>query len=198
MNDGSWRIGLFGGTFDPVHVGHVAMAAAAREALSLDQVVMIPCAISPHKSAGDAPTAGECRLEMLRIAGEGHPWLVCDGLELERSGPSFSWQTAEEFGRRFPEARIFWVMGEDQWEALPRWEKPERLAELVEFVVIGRNERDGVEREGFRAWFLPGVHAASATRIRRILREGGNPGPDLLDPQVMDYIRRRGLYVEGQ
>ena len=196
MSETRQRIGLFGGTFDPIHMGHMAMAMAAKEALCLDRVIMIPCAISPHKS--DAPAAGECRLEMIRIASKRHPWLESDWIELERRGPSFSWETAEEFRRRYPEARMFWVLGEDQWEALPRWEKPERLAALVEFVVMGRDGRDGGEREGFRAWFLPGVHGASAMRIREVLRGGGDPGPDLLDPRVMKYIRRRGLYEEGQ
>lgn len=199
MKSEALRIALFGGTFDPVHLGHVRMAEAARDALELDRVVLIPCALSPHKTDGPMPTSGECRMEMIRLAGRGRPWLEVDGCELEREGISYSWQTAEEFCKRHPGARLFWILGEDQWRALPRWGRPEYLAGMVEFIVFARDERRPESREGMRAHFLAGVHEASATKIREALREkqsGDFPHP-WLEPEVLRYIREHGLYGAG-
>lgn len=200
MNKDPLRIALFGGTFDPVHHGHVVMACAAREALALDRVVMIPCALSPHKSDGPPPTSGKCRMDMLRIASAGYPWMELDACELEREGVSFSWQTAEDFRERFPDARLFWILGQDQWQVLSKWDQPERLAGLVEFIVFGRSDGNPAMREGVAATFLPEVHGASATQIRNALREGVVPddGHPWMDPGVLDYIRLRGLYGTGQ
>jgi nicotinate-nucleotide adenylyltransferase len=200
MSESEPRIALFGGTFDPIHKGHVAMATAAREALELDRVFLIPCAISPHKSDGPMPTNGESRMEMIRIACEGYPWMSVDACECERKGVSYSWQTAEVFRRRFPEARLFWILGEDQWLALPRWSHPERLASLVEFIVFGRDHCDAAPREGFQAWFLPAVHGASASEIRHALQSGAAPAGEhpWVDSSVLEYIRTCGLYQAGQ
>lgn len=190
------RIGLFGGTFDPVHLGHLRMAGAAKEALDLDRVILIPCALSPHKSDGPAPAPGECRMEMIRLCTVDHPWMEADSCELERSGVSYSYLTAEDFRSRYPEARLFWILGEDQWLALPRWSHPERLASLVEFVVFGRNGRTPVPREGYRAHFLPQAHDASATRIRCDIAAEAVTGRchPWIAPPVMEYIREHRLY----
>ena len=122
-----YRIALFGGTFDPPHLGHVRLAEAAREAVGLDEVRLLPCRVSPHKT-GSEPTAAADRLAMLRLATAGLPWVVVDDCEVGREGPSYSYQTAEALAARFPEAKLFWLMGADQWDALPDWRHPERLA----------------------------------------------------------------------
>ncbi len=199
MSDGQTRIGLFGGTFDPVHKGHIRIAQEAREALQLDRVVMIPCALSPHKTDGPKPVPGQSRMEMIRIACEPYPWMSVDACELDREGESYSWQTAEHFRARFPTARLFWILGEDQWQALPRWSNPEQLASLVEFIVFARNHRTPAPRDGVKAWFLPESHTASATEIRNELHGAvaGDRAHPWIDPAVMEYIRAHGLYEAG-
>lgn len=196
MSDSQQRIALFGGTFDPIHYGHIRIARAAKESLELDRVFLIPCALSPHKLEGELPASGEFRMDMIRIACEDHPWMKVDACELKRDGASYSWQTAEHFRARFPDAKLFWILGDDQWQALPRWSHPERLASLVEFIVFARDRRNPAPREGIKAWFLPEVHEGSATEIRNVLRSGvasGGAHP-WIDPKVMDYIREHRLY----
>lgn len=185
------KCALFGGTFDPVHLGHLHLASLALQALGLDEVRFIPCRISPHKTSRQPTPAGD-RLRMLELATAGLPWAAVDDLELRREGPSYSWQTAEAMAARFPGRRLFWILGEDQWEALPRWAKPERLASLVEFIVFARDGRSPAPRDGYRAHFLHGEHPASATAIRESHATG--PSRDWLHPEVADWISQRGLY----
>jgi nicotinate-nucleotide adenylyltransferase len=185
------RIALFGGTFDPIHLGHLEIARRAKDLLVLDEVRFLPCHTSPHKvGVVSAPAAD--RLEMARLATRALPWVVVDDFDLSRPPPSYSYETAEEMTRRFPAARLFWLMGADQWRALPRWKEPDRLAGLVEFIV---SARDGVPeaRAGWAMHFLAASHPASATAIRQALVEGQS-GLPWLDSEVEKFIRQRHLY----
>lgn len=185
------RIALFGGTFDPVHLGHVHLAEAAKSALALDEVRFIPCRISPHKS-GTNPTPAADRLEMLRLATRDLTWAVVDDCETRREGPSFSWQTAEAMKERFPDARLFWIMGTDQWDALHDWARPERLAACVEFIVFARGKPPS-PRVGYLLHALHGGHPASATGIREAIAAGETAHP-WLHPDVSRWIADHGLY----
>jgi len=185
------RIALFGGTFDPIHLGHVEIARRARDLLELDEVRFLPCHTSPHK-VGIVSALAADRLEMARLATGDLPWAVVDDFDLSRPPPSYSYETAEEMARRFPGARLFWLMGADQWRALPRWKEPERLANLVEFIVSAR-DGEPVPRAGWTMHFLKVTHPASATAIRQALLEGRSELP-WLDPKVEDFIRRQRLY----
>jgi nicotinate-nucleotide adenylyltransferase len=187
----SRRIALFGGTFDPVHLGHLHLAEIARQSLVLDEVRFLPCRISPHKS-GRTPTPATDRLEMLRRATAGLPWAVVDDFEVRRDGPSFSYQTTAALAARFPQAKLFWIMGGDQWDALPRWEQPERMAELVEFIVLARGKHP-LPREGYVLHVLEHGHPASATAIREALACGASSHP-WLAPSVADWIAQHQLY----
>ena len=179
------RIGLMGGSFDPIHLGHIHLATLAKEALGLDEVRFIPCCVSPHKQ-GTTPMSGEDRLELLRLATEDLPWAVVDDFELRSEGPNYSYLTAQEMARRFPEARLFWIMGGDQWDALPRWKHPEILAELLEFIVLPRGARP-VPREGYRLQVVEGDHPASSTEIRANTPEGKSSHP-WLHPAVRERL----------
>jgi nicotinate-nucleotide adenylyltransferase len=185
------RIALFGGTFDPTHLGHVALADLARQALALDEVRFLPCRFSPHKR-DVMPSSASDRLEMLRLAIDGLPWAVVDDFEICHEGPSFSYQTAEAMAGRFPGVRLFWIMGCDQWEALSRWEQPQRLAACVEFIVFARGGHP-MSREGYVLHVVKGEHPASATSIREAVgrRESSHPW---LAPPVADWIERHQLY----
>ena len=188
------KIALFGGTFDPVHLGHIHMAQLAKEALGLDQVRFLPCRISPHK-LGRSPAPAEDRLEMLRRAVAFLPWAVVDDYELTSEGPSFSYQTAEEMAARYPQDRLFWIMGGDQWEALPRWREPERLAACVEFIVIARGDHPQ-PREGYRMHLVQGDHPASSTAIRESLLRGVT-SHEWLAPSVAEWIIPQRLYRDA-
>lgn len=185
------KIALFGGTFDPVHLGHLHLASLAKDALELDEVRFLPCQISPHKS-GSAPASGQDRCEMLRLATADLPWAVVDDYELHQPGPSYSYHTAEAIAARFPEARLFWIMGGDQWDALPRWKHPAQLAERVEFIVRARGETP-LPRDGYRLHVVRGEHPATATAIREVISSGGTEHP-WLAPAVAQWIATKGLY----
>lgn len=185
------KIALFGGTFDPVHRGHLHLAALAKDALSLDVVRFLPCQISPHKS-GTAPASGHDRCAMLRLATADLPWACVDETEIDLTGPSYSWRTATIMAEKFPDARLFWLMGGDQWDALPRWQHPEKLAALVEFIVLVRGKAP-LPREGYRLHAIQGAHPASATEIRELLKNGNMAHP-WLDPAVARYIGEHDLY----
>lgn len=185
-------IGLFGGTFDPVHLGHLHLATVAREALSLDQVRFIPCEISPHK-ADLHPTSGADRFDLLQTATRDLPWALVDDLELRRDGPSFSYLTADAIAASFPEAKLFWILGGDQWEALPRWKNAAHLAATVEFIILARGGDDPAPREGFRHHLVPGSHPANATAIRAAFAAGATDHP-WLPPGVAERISARKCY----
>lgn len=187
----SRKIALFGGTFDPVHLGHLHLAGLARTALSLDEIRFLPCRISPHKP-DTPPTPSADRLQMLRLATAGLPWAVVDDFEVRREGPSFSWQTAQAMKQQFPDARLFWIMGSDQWEALPRWAEPEQLAKCVEFIVFPRGKTP-TARPGFRLHAVEGSHCASATDIREAIAKGQTTHP-WLNPEVARWIHQHHLY----
>ncbi len=189
--DESHRIALFGGTFDPVHLGHLAMAQTALDSLELEQVRFIPCQISPHKQDSE-PTSAEHRIKMLKLATMDHEWAMVDDFETHTEGPSYSWKTAETMKAHFPDSQLFWIMGSDQWEALDQWAQPDRLAACVEFIVFHR----GVEpqpREGYVLHSLPAIHPANATDIRNELAGGSKEHP-WLDAKVATYIDQQNIY----
>lgn len=186
------RIALFGGTFDPVHLGHVHMARLAKEAADLDEVRFLPCRISPHK-IGHVTAPAEDRVEMLRLATKALPWAKVEDYELTGPEPSFSYLTAEILAAREPEVEWFWLMGGDQWNALPRWMHPERLAAVVTFLVLARGGEAPKSRDGFRMQVVAGDHPASATAIREAVQRG-RMLRDWMNSEVADYLAGRGLY----
>ncbi len=191
---GPRKIALFGGTFDPVHLGHLYLASLAKNALELDEIRFLPCRISPHKTDAQ-PARGEDRYEMLRLATVGLPWAVVDDFELHQPSPSFSYQTAEAMAARFTGSRLFWIMGGDQWAALPKWKHPERLADCVEFIVFARGEAIQ-PRDGYRLHVVSGEHPASATEIRNLIAHGETK-PPWLAPSVAAWIAEKRLYSPG-
>lgn len=187
------RIALFGGTFDPVHLGHLHLAALARQALALDEVRFMPCRISPHKEASQ-PTPPEDRLAMLRLALADLPWATVEDHELRSGGGvSYSYQTAEALRAERPTSRWFWIMGGDQWAVLPTWRHPERLAACVEFIVLARDDLPLAARDGFLMHPVCGEHPASATAIREAFRDGATTHP-WLPPGVAQWITQHRLY----
>src|SRR4051812_31287373 len=131
------RIGLFGGSFDPVHLGHLLVAQAACEELALDRLFFIPTAQSPFKPSSE-PAPAALRLRMLRLALAGKANYEIDTQEIQRGGVSFTIDTVREYARRFAGAELFYLIGADHVPALPKWRESGQLARLIEFIVIPR------------------------------------------------------------
>lgn len=183
---------LFGGSFDPVHQGHLEIAERARAVCGLDEVVFLPCACSPLKAASPVAEDGQ-RLEMLSLALADLPWAVVDHADLVLPPPSWSWRVAELFKSRYPEDSLFWLMGVDQWNDLERWGRWEYLSELVTFIVHHRGEAIQ-PRPAINAIFVEGHHPASSSEIRALLKQGGQIPEEWLNPEVLGFIERNELY----
>ena len=185
------RIALFGGTFDPVHEGHLEIASKAVATLSLEAVIFIPCRQSPHKYS--LPGARDAaRVQMLAKALQPFPWARIDNLELEKPPPSYTWETVAEFRNQFPPpANLFLLIGEDQWRNLSSWKNHKFLADNVEFIVVGREEQPK-PRPGYRFHFIAGNHPASSNEIRSQLSQGVET--KWLPLEVQQYIRDKRLY----
>lgn len=184
------KICLIGGTFDPIHLGHTFIAAEAVRQLHLDKVIFLPCKQSPHKlNKQNAPDVD--RLEMCKLATSNLPWADVNDFDLTAPAPSYSWRTAEHFKKLYPNAELHWLMGTDQWIALPRWNRYQHLASLVKFIVFTRGA-DPISHPDLTCTTLHGNHQASATSIRN------NPNSPTttayLNPEVKTYIQTLNLY----
>jgi nicotinate-nucleotide adenylyltransferase len=184
------KIGIFGGTFDPIHHGHLILARDAVETLQLDKVVFVPAAISPHKLARK-PTAPAIRLEMLRAAIEAEAPFAVDALELERPSPSYAVDTVETLRQREPGAEFFYLIGEDNIARLSTWHRFPELSQMVQFAVL---DRSGLNT----AHPYPAIRRhldISATDIRKRVASGRSIRY-LVPPAVETIIRERQLYLE--
>jgi nicotinate-nucleotide adenylyltransferase len=188
------RLGLFGGSFDPVHLGHLLVARAALEELSLDKVLFIPAARSPFKPASQ-PAPQSLRLRWLRIALSGEPRFALDDSELRRGGTSYSIDTVRDILSRQPDARLHWLVGADHVPTLPQWREAAALASLVDFVVIPRPGNEPVPApQPFRVHLLRGWPlSVSSSAIRERIR-AGLPCTHLLPPHVAEAIHQSGAY----
>jgi nicotinate-nucleotide adenylyltransferase len=186
------KIGIFGGTFDPIHHGHLIMAREAIEALDLEAVIFIPAAASPHK-LDQKLTAPDVRLEMLRAALESEPGFGFDPIELQRSSPSYAVDTIEALRQREPDAELFYLIGEDHVGLLTTWHRFAELSKMVQFVVL---DRSGMKTE--HPYHTIRRHLdISATDIRNRVATGHSIRY-LVPPAVEKIIRDRQLYRELQ
>ena len=135
---GRMKTALYGGSFDPIHHGHLILAREAAEQLGLDRVVFIPAAISPFKLEAH-PAPAELRLEMVRAAIAGESGFECDDSEVHRPGPSFTVDTVEAWRRRAPDDELFYFIGQDNVRDLSKWRRWEELRHLAQFVVFERD-----------------------------------------------------------
>src|SRR5438874_3900594 len=167
------HLALFGGSFDPVHLGHLLVAQAAREELSLARLFFIPATQSPFKPERQL-TAASQRLRLLRLALAGEDWCEIDKQEIERGGVSYTIDTARCYAERFPEAELFYLIGADHVSQLPKWRAAEELAHLLQFIVIPRPGQ-GAESfpPPFRGRALTGFPlGVSSSQIRERVKKG--------------------------
>jgi nicotinate-nucleotide adenylyltransferase len=194
------RLGVLGGTFDPVHLGHLILGEAARQELALDRVIFVPAG-EPWRKSGREITAGADRLQMLRRATAGNPAFEVSLLEIDRPGPSYTEVTLEALQDERPGAELFFILGRDALTDFPHWHDPQRIAELATLAVAGRGD---VPLSDEAEVALPGVHVRlchlrmprvdiNATAIRDNVRDGCSVRYLVPDP-VAAYIQERGLY----
>jgi nicotinate-nucleotide adenylyltransferase len=197
------RIGILGGTFDPVHNGHLYIANALRAALDLERVVWVPAGRPPHKT-GQIVSSDRDRLAMLELALAGSATDQISTIDIERSGPSYTADTLEIFAERFTPARLFFLMGEDSLRDLPTWHDPERLLQAAELAVAARPGVDAdlesvvrrVPTVQGRVHLIPTKEVAiSSSDIRRWVGEHQSI-QGLVPAAVEAYIRDHGLYMQ--
>ena len=188
------KIGLFGGSFDPVHLGHLLVAQAAREELGLDRLFFIPAAQSPFKPDTTPTSSGE-RLRLLCLALAGKTWCEIDEQELQRGGVSYTINTLRDYHQRFPEAKIFYLIGGDHVQKLPSWREAEQLARLADFVVVPRPGQAEIPFPApFHGRALKGFPlGVSSSQIRARVKVG-EPIDHLVPATVAEAIRAAGLY----
>jgi nicotinate-nucleotide adenylyltransferase len=188
-------IGLFGGSFDPIHLGHLLVAQAACEELQLGRLFFIPAAQSPFKPERQ-PTPAALRLRMLRLALVGKTSFEIDDQEINRGGVSYTVDTVRDYRGRFPEASIHYLIGADHVAKLPVWRAAQELAQMVEFVVISRPGESVLSMPtGFRGRILEGIPIGlSASEIRERVRKGLSI-ETLVPAAVAEVIYNNRLYL---
>ncbi len=188
------RLGIYGGTFDPVHHGHLILARDALEQLKLDAVLFVPCGRSPFKDLQPRATDVE-RLSLLKRALKSEPRFWLSRCELDRPAPSYAFDTAQEIRESFPRATLFWLIGADQLADLGKWHRAAELRKLVQFAVLQRGDIAG-KKGGPAVLGLPQPRRVdiSATEIRHRVKQR-LPIDHLVPGPVAAYIKRRGLYI---
>ncbi len=186
------KIGLYGGTFDPIHYAHLILAREALERLGLDRVIFIPAALSPHKIEQE-PTDALIRLEMLRAAIKDEARFSIDEMEVNRPPPSYTLDTVEEFRRGNSGAEIYYLLGSDNLPRLDTWHRLSELRRLVQFVVLDRGKTPVLSE-------FPTIHRLidiSATEIRNRVATQRSVRY-FVPPAVEEIIQRRQLYRESE
>lgn len=190
------NIGLFGGRFDPVHLGHLRAAQEACEQQALDRVIFVPAAWTPRKAC-DAEAPAQDRLALLRRTIKGDQRFTVSNFELRKGGTSYTIDTVRHFRRRHPRDRLFWIIGSDHLRRIGHWKGIHELVQLVEFIVLERQRHHQRARP-----LLPGLRLhrcaghfldISSTQLRSRVRRGRSVD-DIMPLAALAYILRKGLY----
>ena len=200
------RIGIYGGTFNPPHIGHIQAAKQAVKTLQLDKLLLIPDRVAPHKEIPDNSPSPWQRLDMLRIAAGQDPALEVSDIELNREGPSYTCETVAQLKECYPQAELVVLMGTDMFLSFPSWRCPQKILAGAALAVAYRGDRQErqevarmqrqLESQGAKVYLLENqVTEISSTQLRRMLAFGC--ADSFLSPGVGDYIRQNGLYDTG-
>ena len=200
------RIGIYGGTFNPPHLGHIQAAKAAVQALDLTRLLLIPDNIAPHKELPPGSPAPEQRLEMLRLATQDAPELEVSDLELRREGVSYTFQTILTLKEQYPEAQLFLLMGTDMFASFDTWKNTDIILRNAALGVLCRGDKGEQEAIAEKAAQLSAggarvelvnnpVLAISSTQLRRLI--AFDCAEPFLPKPVAEYIRQHGLYDSG-
>lgn len=197
------RIGVYGGSFNPPHLGHILAAKEFQRTLGLDLMLFIPAATPPHKHLPPDTPDARTRLELLQLAVEELPFARADDLELHREGASYTVETLRTLHKRYPNDRLFLCMGTDMYMSFENWYKPKEICGLAEIAMAQRSDDDPLrlhaqarnlrEKFGTTPILVPNQYLdVSSTTVRRMLILGGVR--DYLPPRVLAEIQSRGLY----
>ncbi|MFK7734602.1 MAG: nicotinate-nucleotide adenylyltransferase [Pirellulaceae bacterium] len=200
------RLGVIGGSFDPIHTGHLLLAEIAREKLGLDRVLFIPAAISPLKLDSEPRATAKQRVEMLRLAINGNEFFDVDEREIKRGGASFTVDTLREIDEENPDTELFFLMGADSLASFERWKSPKEICELAYVIVLARGGHAKPDAEELGK-FLPKPESAaqqilempeieiSSSDLRG--RMGANQSVRYqIPPAVGAYIAAESLYAK--
>ncbi len=200
------KIGIYGGTFNPPHLGHVRAAQYALDALCLEKLLIIPSCISPHKKLPEGSATPEQRLQMLQLCFD-DPRICVSDLELSRGGTSYTWQTVAQLREQYPEDKLVLLMGTDMFLSFMNWREPERILQDAALGVFYRGDRDemtavSAQKEKMQAMGAEiylvenPVTEISSTDLRRMVNF--RCADEFLAFGVGDYIRQKGLYVSAK
>ena len=200
------HIGILGGSFNPIHIGHLFIGCAAAEAFGLDRVLLLPCSVSPFKIGASGLAAGQDRLEMVRLSVAGDPLFEPCALDLERGGISYAVDSVRALRGQFPEDRLSFIIGGDALRELCHWHEIDEMLTLCDVITVARPGLEAPPEEGAQAFpevvrerllarLIRGrLCEVSSTEIRRRIAEGRSIRY-LVSPAVEAYIRDRGLYA---
>lgn len=185
------RVGIIGGTFDPPHIGHLIVAQEVLHALQLDEVRFMPNHTPPHKTK-NSNTTNEDRLSMLEYAMEDHLNFKIERIELERNGPSYTYDTMVLLKNREPDVDFYFIIGADMVEQLYKWYKIDELVKIVKFVGVHRPNYQLKTQYPIKTLEIPSVDISSSMIRKRI--ENGWPIKYYVHEKVLYYIKKKGLY----
>lgn len=200
------RLGILGGTFNPIHNGHMSMARGFAECLGLDRLLLIPVWSPPHKSAR-AMLPASIRIDLCRLACQNDGRITVSDIEIERGGTSYTADTLRELAQMYPDARLYLITGADMFRTLDGWKNFNEISRLAELCACSRHEGELAELRAY-AKRLEENHGArchiedfsvvevSSTQVRELLQIGGSVS-GLLPPQVLDYIKLHKLYMSA-
>ena len=197
------KTGVFGGTFNPVHKGHIMLAEYCMDSVGLDRIIMIPTAVPPHKISKNLAIEND-RLNMCKLACRGKENFFVSDIEIKRQGKSYTYETLTQLKEIYPDDHLYTIMGADMFLTLNRWKNPEIIFEKSSIITIPRDEENKHELENFynkvlkamgaSSVILPNpVMSVSSTFIRENL-DNFNLISDMLDKGVYDYIIKNNLY----
>lgn len=197
------KIAVFGGSFDPMHNGHIALSQAFAEVLALDKILVIPAYMSPFKQQQKGAATPQQRLTMCRLALEDYPNTEVSDVELQREGPSYTADTLQVLSERYPDSELFLITGADAFMTLQDWKEPQTIFRLATICTVPRNEAtaDTLRQQAAALQALGAktvvadihVMPVSSTEIRRRVRSG-EPLTGLVPERVERYIHDNGLY----
>jgi len=190
------KLGVLGGTFDPIHMGHLVLAEQVREKLQLDQVIFIPCASPPHKTEQELSSAKD-RFEMTKLALEGNPYFSVSDIELKRKGLSYTVETLRELKGSYKDSEIYFLTGSDVLNEITTWKNPEEIYKLAKIVIGVRPGFDKFEPEDHfvKKSIMVNITGMdiSSTQIREKVRKGESI-KYLVPSKVEGYIKEKNLY----
>ena len=187
------KTGILGGTFDPVHQGHLALARAAARQFALDRVLFIPALIPPHKAARRDMTPAPYRYRMTELAIMGEEKFEISDIEFSRPEISYTADTLHALKEKFPDDEFFLILGEDSLAEMPRWKEPERIKKLAALIAAKRPGAEASHASGVQ-WIQMQACPISSSGIREKIRQSGKAGPAVLPPAVEEYIHTMRLY----